>query len=307
MQLFAYHLFIIRLPCFFHGREKFTDKLGKALARGDVYPESVIERLLQKTAGTDRLLLVADQLEELFTTTPANHRGPFIERLLQALEQARLTLVITLRADFYGHALDLSRAFADRIEQGGTVNLGPMTRDELARSIREPATQVGLRFGPGLEKKILDDVADQPGNLPLLEYTLTELWGRRQGDLMTHAAYRDIGSVSGAIATRAEHEYGRLSSEQQQITRRLFTRLVRTAGPEESGQDTRRRAQLAELEPGAEAVVLELAEARLLVTSGDARASKLARPSRERMPHRPSNNRQLRPDRTPQSKWPTRH
>lgn len=51
-----------------------------------------------------------------------------------------------------------------------------MTREELARSIRDPASRVGLRVEPGLEAKILDDVADQPGNLPLLEFALTELW-----------------------------------------------------------------------------------------------------------------------------------
>ncbi len=244
-------------------------KLGKALTGGDAYLESIVERFLKETAGTDRLLLVADQFEELFTTTPADHRGSFLARLLGALERAPLTLVVTLRADFYGHVLELSRAFADRIEQGGTVNLGPMTRDELARSIREPAVQVGLHFEPGLEDQILGDVADQPGNLPLLEFALTGLWDQRQGDLMTHAAYRTSGGVTGSIATRAESEYGQLSSEQREIARRLFTRLVRAAAPEEGNQDTRRRARLAELEPGAESIVRDLTKARLLVTSSD--------------------------------------
>ncbi|WP_133510916.1 TIR domain-containing protein, partial [Candidatus Thiosymbion oneisti] len=244
-------------------------KLGKALAGGDAHLESIVERLLKEAAGTDRLLLVADQFEELFTTTPDVHRGPFLDRLLQALERAPLTLVVTLRADFYGHVLSLSRAFADRIEQGGTVNLGPMTRDELARSIREPATQVGLHFEPGLEDQILSDVAEQPGNLPLLEFALTALWDKRKGDLITHAAYQASGGVSGAIATRAEFEYDRLSLEQQQIARRLFTRLVRAAAPEEGNQDTRRRARFAELEPGAESIVRGLTKARLLVTSND--------------------------------------
>ncbi len=248
-------------------REIEATKLGKAFAEGNAYLESVVDRLLQKSEGTDRLLLVADQFEELFTTTPDTDKQPFIERLLQALEHTRITLVVTLRADFYGHALNLSRAFSDRIEQG-LVNLGPMTREELERSIRDPATRVGLHFEAGLEAKILDDVADQPGNLPLLEFALTELWVRRQRDLLTHAAYEDVGGVSGALAKRAEAEYKRLTPDQQRMARQLFTRLVRVAGPDEGNEGTRRRAELPELDPSAEPLVRRLAAARLLVTSG---------------------------------------
>ncbi len=249
-------------------QETKATKPDKDLAGGDVSLEFVIEWLLQKTKGINRLLLVADQFEELFTTTPANHRGPFIARLLEVIDRTRLTVVITLRADFYGQALDLSREFADRIEQG-MVNLGPMTRKELTRSIREPAAQVGVRFEPGLVDKILDDVTDQPGNLPLLEFALTELWEQRQDNVMTHIEYRAIGGVTGSITKRAESVYGKFSDEQQQVTRRLFTRLVQVASAEEDNQDTRRRVALAELEPATRPIVLALVRARFLIINDD--------------------------------------
>jgi len=83
--------------------------------------------------------------------------------------------------------------------ENGAINLGPMTRDELERAIVQPAARVGLDFEPGLAGRMLDDVGESPGNLPLLEFALTELWARRQARLLTHAAYEETG-VSGVLS-----------------------------------------------------------------------------------------------------------
>jgi KaiC/GvpD/RAD55 family RecA-like ATPase len=252
-----------------------AQKLGDRLAAGEVLLEDVVERVLEKSNGTDRLLLVADQFEELFTLTPEADRRPLVEALLQALKRVPLTLVLTLRADFYGHAIALSRDLSDRMERG-VVNLGPMTRQELEKVIVEPARRVGLKFEPGLVERILDDVGEEPGNLPLLEFALTELWARRQAGRLTHAAYEEIGGIAGAIAQRAEEVFGGFTPEEQEAARRVLTRLVRVARPEEGTEDTRRRATLAELSPsqvgkgpGVRAVVKALADARLVVTGRD--------------------------------------
>ncbi|MFQ5793681.1 MAG: TIR domain-containing protein [Candidatus Bipolaricaulia bacterium] len=243
-------------------------KLGKRLANGETLLEDAVERLLEKSEGTDRLLLVADQFEELFTLTPKTDRKSFVTALLNALERAPLSVLLTLRADFYGNALALTRDLSDRLE-GGVVNLGSMKRDELERAIVDPAQKVGLTFEPGLVDRILDDVGDNPGNLPLLEFALTELWAQRQGGMLTHAAYEDIGEVAGAIAQRAEAEFAKFTPEQRKATRRVFTRLVRVAQPEEGSEDTRRRATLVELGEEARSVIKTLADARLLVTGRD--------------------------------------
>lgn len=44
-------------------------KLAGALATGDLSLRDVVKRLLEKQPGTDRLLLVSDQWEELYTLT----------------------------------------------------------------------------------------------------------------------------------------------------------------------------------------------------------------------------------------------
>lgn len=87
---------------------------------------------------------------------------------------------------------------------------------------------------------------------------------------MTHSAYAAIGGVAGALTRRAEEEFEKLSNTQKETARRVLTRLVRVARPEESSEDTRRRITLAELDEAAQRVVRQLAEARLLVTGGRA-------------------------------------
>ena len=95
---------------------------------------------------------------------------------------------------------------------------------------------------------IVADVHEQPGGLPLLQYTLTELFERRDGRILTSAAYQEIGGVLGALGRRAEEVYQGLDQDGQAAARQLFLRLV-TLG--EGTEDTRRRALRSELNEGA--------------------------------------------------------
>src|SRR5262249_224663 len=114
----------------------------------------------------------------------------------------------------------------------------------LREAITAPAQRVGLQVEPDLVNAILGDVSEQPGALPLLQFALTELYEQRQGQLLTLAAYQQMGGISGALARRADELYGQLAEEEQAITRQLFLRLI-TLG--EGTEDTRRRAPQAEL------------------------------------------------------------
>src|SRR3712207_4130063 len=161
------------------GRDEFAriaalkERAG-LLAGGKVTLVDVVDQVLANQPGTERLLLVVDQWEELYTqTTDVEERANFLRVLLEALDAAAsLTLVLTLRGDFYGRALE-DRALADRL-QDAVVNVGPMQREELERAIVEPARLVGHAFEDGLVENILDDVGAEPGGLPLLEFLLKE-------------------------------------------------------------------------------------------------------------------------------------
>jgi WD40 repeat protein len=247
-----------------------AQELGENIANGRVKLGAAIERVIQKSKGTGRLLVVADQFEELFTLAPTSERAPFANALLGALGSAPLTLLLTLRADFYSQTIGLSRELNDSLASA-QVNIGALTAAELKESITRPAELVGVKFEPGLVERILADVSSEPGYLPLAEFALTELWQRRQGTLLTHDTYKEFKGVAGALGERAEVEFAKFTIEQQAAARRLFSRLVRVAGPEEAGEDTRQRLDLAGVNAVTQQVVQVLArpDIRLLVTSSD--------------------------------------
>lgn len=221
--------------------------------------------ILREQPGTDRFLLVVDQWEELYAQTKSvEDRRRFLDLILEATTDGPVSVVLTLRGDFYGRALE-DRAFADRL-QNAVVNLGPMHREELRRAVTEPAAKVGLGFEDGLIDRILEEVGSEPGNLPLLEFLLTELWARRERGCLTHAAYAAIGGVKGAIATRAEAELKRLTAEEREALRRVMIRLVT---PGEGRADTRAIAEIPVGDAAAEVVVRRFADARLLTTGRD--------------------------------------
>ena len=84
----------------------------------------------------DQLLVVVDQFEELITLTPEKDRLPFLSRLLAATgTESKITVLLTLRADYYGLAIGLDRGLCDGIQRG-LVNVGAMTRDERRRPSR---------------------------------------------------------------------------------------------------------------------------------------------------------------------------
>jgi uncharacterized protein YjbI with pentapeptide repeats len=241
-----------------------TNKLADALLQKDVMLRDVVDRALAKQPGTDRLFLIVDQWEELFTLCQDDQaRRCFIDNVLESTATAKLSVVLTLRGDFFGRAIAAYRPLSDRV-QGAQVNLGPMLWEELRLAIEEPAKKVGLTFEPGLVHLMLEQAGDEPGHLPLLEFVLRQLWEQRCGGELHHEAYNAMGQLEGAIAKKAESIYMALSSQDQQRVQQIFLRLVR---PGEGEADTRRRAGMEEMSEEVRSLVNRLADERLLVTS----------------------------------------
>lgn len=214
-----------------------------------------------------RLLLIADQFEELYTLTRDGDRGhAFLEMLIATVgadDRPPLPAhwVLTLRADFLGQA-SLYRPFADTL-QGATELLGPMTRTEMTTAITKPAELRGVTFEANLVERLLDDVGEKEGSLPLLEFALDELWQHQQQRTLTHVAYDEIGGVKGALSRHADKVYRSLPPAEQERAKRIFVQLV---NPGAGTEDTRRLALRSELEPDWP-LVTKLADDRLLVTN----------------------------------------
>jgi WD40 repeat protein len=225
----------------------------------------VVDDIVWEDSDT-RLLLVADQFEELYTLCrDAQERKVFLDRLLQAANSSlKFTLVFTLRADFLGQALSY-RPFADAL-QYADLKLGPMNREELQAAVEQPATMLGVTIESGLTERILAAVTAEPGDLPLLEFALNQLWAKQRDAQLTHAAYEEIGGVEAALARYAEEAYGRLNEEEKERARRIFIQLVR---PGEGTEDTRRLATRTEVGEENWDLITRLASDRLVVSSRD--------------------------------------
>ena len=201
------------------------DSLSEQLAAGETAILAAALRVLPENDA--RLLLVIDQFEELFTLVDnPEEQQRFLEALLVAIDEphGRITVLLTLRADFYDRPL-LHPGFGSRLGDA-VVNVLPLVSQELEEAASQPAAIAGVRLEPALLARLIADVADQPGALPMFQYTLTELYERRADDALVESAYDEMGGLRGAITHRAEELYRELTPEEQAVAEQLFLRLV---------------------------------------------------------------------------------
>jgi hypothetical protein len=214
----------------------------------------VIERL----SGSERLLLLVDQFEEVFTLCPKEEeRRQFIELLTQVNEipDLRLAIVTTMRADFLEPCLSYDSL--TRLIQNEAVYMPPLVGAELEEAIATPAKLQGYSFGDGLLGAILHDVGQEKECLPLLQFALTELWEKRDREhhQLTVEQYQTLGGVTGTLNDRANKIYRykdflkdspqqERSPQEQEWIKRIFLKLVRTG---EGIKDTRQRQLKAKL------------------------------------------------------------
>jgi class 3 adenylate cyclase/predicted Ser/Thr protein kinase len=126
---------------------------------------------LRTSGAAHHDLLVVNQFEEVFTVCrDESQRTRFFEELLAY----RGTVLIALRADFYGHCV-AHEGLAQLVSRNNVL-LGPMTQDEMRRAVVSPAEAGGFRLEPGLVELVLRDAAGEPGALPLLSHALLETW-----------------------------------------------------------------------------------------------------------------------------------
>lgn len=245
----------------------------------------LVNGLLADRPG-QRLIILVDQLEELFTLCPAPSERVAFLRAVTALAERDGDdpppglVVLALRADFYGQAAAHPELFAALRDRPLLVE--PMAPDELRAAIEQPAATAGLALDDGLSEVILHELGasggtsgpGQPatGALPLLSHVLWATWRQRAGSRLTVGGYRAAGGVSRAIATTAEQVYAGLDAAGQDAARRMLSRLVRVG---EDTADTAQPAALAALTQGlpdthaAQRAIDRLTEARLLTLDRD--------------------------------------
>ena len=223
------------------------------------------------------LLVFIDQFEELFTHRLEGQENErisrnFVANLADLWRNGgdRVRVVLALRADFVESCLEIGEL--KELLQDRTMLVGEVGDDALREIVKEPAARVGAFLEKGLMERILTEVRNQSGSLPLLQQALHELWRQRRGAWLTHEAFDASGGVARALNDQAQGAYKSLDDAQKKIADSLFPRLI-TLG--EGVADTRRRVKRNELYPqglgpGAVNAVIDTLsgkDARILVTT----------------------------------------
>ncbi|GAA2626833.1 hypothetical protein GCM10010411_74800 [Actinomadura fulvescens] len=236
----------------------------------------VVRSALPTRSDAERLVLVVDQFEELFTLV---HDEAQRRAYIAALHAAATTsigphdrppalVVLGVRGDFWGRCADHPE-LVPALREGQFV-VGPMRPDELRRAITGPAEAAGAIVEDNLVSTILADLPRAVSALPLLSQAMMLTWEHQDDGRLTVRGYEEIGGVAHAIAKSADATYRRLSQRQQELARTVFRRMVIVA----DGQVRLRRVERAGLPSGAGAddltAVLEaFTAARLVVLNDD--------------------------------------
>ncbi|UFP96722.1 caspase family protein [Gloeobacter morelensis] len=192
------------------------------------------------------VVLVVDQFEELFTLASPTDRQVFLDVLLGALVCAadRFKLVIAVRADFIAPCLEVA-ALAPLVQAASVLVPPYLGEDDYRNLIVKPAQKVGLVVEPELVEVLLQELNQSPGELPLLEFVLEQLWEKRQDGHLTLNAYQQaIGGLKGALENRAQATYEALGPEGKDCARWIFLSLTQLG---EGTEDTRRRVPRSDL------------------------------------------------------------
>ncbi|MBK4730817.1 caspase family protein [Oxynema sp. CENA135] len=232
-----------------------------------------LKRLIEATPAP-RVVLTIDQFEEIFTLCEDDsERQKFFQCLLGALEQSngKLCLVLVMRTDFLGKCVEQEHSgLADYMaKEEHKLTLRTMTAQDLHEAISKPAQQVGLEVDAGLIKQMVEDVQGSPGSLPLLQYTLTELWDQKTVSRLTLSEYNRLEGIKGALKKQADEVFQEFSEAEQKVAKRIFLELTQLG---EGTDDTRRRVLKNELitteytEELVDRAIEKLVKARLVVT-----------------------------------------
>ena len=250
--------------------------LGDSLAD----PRLVVAKALATQPNAQRLLLIVDRFEEVFTQAE-QEAVPFQEVLLRLIETPNCYLILTVRAEFYDN---LMKSLLWPKIQSYRLEVTLMDKARLREAITKPAENVGVFIERALVERLLADAGREPGTLPLIQETLVLLWQNVERRLLPLRAYEDLAQKAyGAlgskeltgfqmvIAYHADVAVVALSEEQRQIARRIFLRLIQFG---EGRADTRRQQSVDQLRSFGEdarlfdQTLLHLADRRLLTLSG---------------------------------------
>jgi hypothetical protein len=231
------------------------------LRRGSLGLEDAVRQA--RLGGGEKLLVVVDQFEELFRFRAA-HAGAndddasaFVKLLLEAARrrEAPLYVVLTMRSDFLGDCAQF-QGLPEAINDGQYL-VPRMTRDERRFAIAGPVRVARARMSEPLVNRLLNDVGDNPDQLPILQHALMRTWDEWRDKSTAHAAahaagplvdvccYEATGGMSDALSRHAEEAYAELNGEGERRLAELLFKALTERGPD--NREIRRPTRLGEI------------------------------------------------------------
>ncbi|WP_088330279.1 winged helix-turn-helix domain-containing protein [Lacimicrobium sp. SS2-24] len=221
---------------------------------------------------TARLMLVLDRLEVLLDSpqfSDEDRQG--MTQLIDALARCQAVIVVTAcRNDFYPLLANYPALMRGK-DHGSHFDLAPPSPHELSQMIRLPAIAAQLTWGKDtdtgmpLDEVLVLEAASQPDALPLLQYTLQELYEQRNENQLQASVYRELGGIEGAIGHKAEEIFKGMSANNQQAFSEVMALLVTLS--HDASNLTSRTARWQELNtPAQRAFVQTMVDNRLFVS-----------------------------------------
>ncbi len=227
--------------------------MGSGPDGAPVLHTDALRRTLSRGPTERRVIVIVDQLEELFTLCPdEQERRDFLDTVLSIAdpgpdgEPPLGPVVFGLRSDFYSQCAT-HPGLLDAVERNQVV-VGPLSQKGVREAILYPARAVGLDVQPGLVQVLLRDLgtteggahgtgAYEIGRLPLLAHALRATWLRRAGHVLTVDGYEATGGIANSVTAEADRWFDRLEPSAQETARSVFLRLVKFG--ERGARDTR--------------------------------------------------------------------
>ncbi len=203
----------------------------------------LVEAIQQSRRSEDvNYLILVDQFEELFrfkdSTDPnsVNETLAFINLLMEAINypDSPIYVAITMRSDFIGDCAqfpELTRKIND-----SHYLIPQMTRDQKRRAIEGPVAVGGAKVSPRLVQQLLNDLGDNPDQLPILQHALMRTWSywTNYRDVTDEPLdlkhYEAIGTMSEALSQHANEAYDELDEEQKHICEIMFKAITEKRG-----------------------------------------------------------------------------
>ena len=211
------------------------------------------------------IIIIIDQFEELFTNSSKKVQSLFLMQLLEIINDKDLPvqIVISIRVDFLEKLLNYPE-YINILNDDIKHFIGNLENEKLKDIILKPAHIQNVRFEDGVIERILNDIENVKGKLPLLEFALTKLWENQEYGVITNKALDELGGVVASLGKYAEDVFNEFETEEEkESVRRVMLQLIH---PGAGAEDTRQIATFDNFIDEDRKTITKLATKRLIVT-----------------------------------------